>query len=289
MPITSNDGGVLKTLNVITANDSGVLHELNTVHENEDGVLREIFSAKKGASVSGITPLVVAEDHIVIVNSGTFTLTAPAGTRIIVASGGYGALGGYVAEYTLTEPIINAQCTATVAAADVREKDASKLAVGSTVYGCGETVQIIQSKWGPIGGDGGKGNRLEYESGKGYVAKSGLYPTGAGGGSGGAYYSPDTNVGSSPGGNSYGYGNKGASGGYFSTSSNTETMKGKTSICGSEGGDYGTTSPRGGYGYGGGAGGYAAGGGLGGYCYQSPSSGRGTSGQSGMGIIVIEW
>lgn len=45
MPITVNEGGVLKELETITANENGVLYELDTVHANENGILYEIFSA----------------------------------------------------------------------------------------------------------------------------------------------------------------------------------------------------------------------------------------------------
>lgn len=45
MPITANEGGVLKELETIPVNENGVLYELDTVHANENGILYEIFSA----------------------------------------------------------------------------------------------------------------------------------------------------------------------------------------------------------------------------------------------------
>ena len=45
MPITANDGGVLRELETVTVNESGVLYELDTVHANGAGVLYEVHSA----------------------------------------------------------------------------------------------------------------------------------------------------------------------------------------------------------------------------------------------------
>jgi len=44
LAITSNEGGVLKTLSQIPSNEGGVLYNLDKVHSNEGGVLYEIFS-----------------------------------------------------------------------------------------------------------------------------------------------------------------------------------------------------------------------------------------------------
>lgn len=44
MPITINNGGVLKTLTKITANNNGTLYPLKKIYTNNGGVLREIFT-----------------------------------------------------------------------------------------------------------------------------------------------------------------------------------------------------------------------------------------------------
>ncbi|MDE6731878.1 MAG: hypothetical protein K2J77_03275 [Oscillospiraceae bacterium] len=52
MPITVNNGGVLRTLGKVSVNDSGVIRNLNTVHVNDSGVLRQVFSA--GTPISDV-------------------------------------------------------------------------------------------------------------------------------------------------------------------------------------------------------------------------------------------
>lgn len=273
MPITVNDGGVLRTLSTVTTNDGGVIHEMNTVHANDGGVLREIFSSSvDSATVEGITPLVVAEDHLVIVDSGSFTLSAPAGARIIVGGGaqngqqsttaqgnygtyygvlGMGGKGGYVADYILDKEIRNAACTLSVGASVGynAEQTITSIVIDGATYDCGSIVQILQSKWGPIGGNGGNGG---YQS----VGANG---TGAGGGGGcGTQFCPSP-VTSGFGGNYDGYGNKGE------TFDAVYLRKG-------------------------GKGGYSAGGGGAGvYKETALSFNTGSGGKGGAGIIVIEW
>ncbi len=265
MPIIENVGGVLRTLSTITTNDSGVIREMDSVHTNDGGVMREIFRANKGATVEGITPLVVAEDHIVIVDSGTFTLSAPAGARIIVGGAAKGTSGGNVAEYTLESDIKNAQCTADISA--VNSGGNTTLTIGGTTYTCGTAKQIIQSKWGPIGGEGGN---------------EGCNGTGAGGGGGVQRYDY-TNPSNGKGGNNGGYGNFGGNGGHSAAPPYT--------LIGGDGASGKGGKPSNYYEYshiGGGGGGYAAGGGVGDY-YSSNYEGSPPAGEGGAGIIVIEW
>lgn len=257
--ITANDNGVLRSLGTVSENNGGVLHELNTVHTNDGGILREIHSSSVGAAkVEGITPLVVAEDHIVIVDSGSFTLSAPKGARIIVGGAAKGINGGNVAEYTLEKAVSNVVCTLQCGAVD--SGDATTLTVGGTTYNSGATTNIIQSKWGPIGGRGGYGS----------TTGNGGNGTGAGGGGGAyRYWGRNGNYGGSTagkGGNSGGYGNQG----------------GNAKGAGHHGGD----------------GGYAAGGGgygsLTDFFHTETEYGyfgtvNGTAGKGGAGIIVIEW
>ncbi|MBD5112699.1 MAG: hypothetical protein HDT42_09265 [Ruminococcaceae bacterium] len=257
--ITANDNGVLRSLGTVSENNGGVLHEMNTVHANDGGVLREIFSSSvDSATVDGITPLVVAEDHLVIVNNGSFTLSAPKGARIIVGGAAQGTSGGNVAEYVLDKNTRNAVCVSNCAA--VNSGGATTLTVNGTTYDSGSTRQIIQSKWGPIGGSGGYGS----------TSGNGGNGSGAGGGGGARrYWGRNGNYGgdtAGKGGNYGGYGNQG----------------GNAKGAGHHGGD----------------GGYAAGGGgygsLTDYFHTEDEYGyfgtvNGTVGSGGAGIIVIEW
>ncbi len=47
MPITVNEGGVLKTLTQISVNEGGALYNLDRVHANEGGVLQLLFQKQK--------------------------------------------------------------------------------------------------------------------------------------------------------------------------------------------------------------------------------------------------
>lgn len=277
MPIKTNDGGVIRTLGTISANDSGVVRNMGTVSANDGGVIRTVHSANK-VEITGITPLVAAEDHIVIVNSGTFKLTAPAGTRIIVASGGAGDYGGHVAEYTLTAAVKNAQCTATVAATRSRNGNDSKLVIAGVTYSSGNVIQVILSKWGPIGGNGGK-NDPTYGQNRG--------PTGAGGGAGRAqgsdgYVYRD----GQQGGNNGGYGNFGGNGwGYPNYNSPATPGKYGAPCNGIADDEYSHRL------YPSGGGGYAAGAGYGDYDANPADEDNPnySGGEPGPGIIVIEW
>lgn len=239
--------------------------------------------------IVGITPLVSAADHLVIVNSGNFTLTAPAGTKIILGSGGRGQLGGFVAEHTLSADVVNANCALTIA--KDRVADGSKVKIGTTTYGCGSTEQVIQSKWGPIGGQGG--GPIDISSGR-----TGKYVTGAGGGEGGVWWSrmadPSYYIGES-GGNYGNYGNYGGRG------YNWDGNKGAATdgICGKAGASTGKDCKYSDMTLGnGGGGGYAAGCGNGAQsdCYyydendeESHSIDTADAGEAGTGIMVIQW
>lgn len=222
----------------------------------------------RAVEISGITPMVEAADHIVITESGTFTLTANAGTKIIIGSAGGGQIGGFVAEHTIAADVVNETCTLTVSAA--RTANSSKLVVGSNSYGCGATEQIVQSKWGPIGGRGGD---------------AGQNGAGAGGGGGGITNNITGKAviqkAGGNGGNNGGYGNYGGNGGV---------------MCAGEAGASGLGSGFGSNNIGGGSGGgggYASGGGSRGDTVNSNDPQfnlkSGSSGGPGTGIIVIEW
>ena len=226
----------------------------------------------RAIEISGITPMVEAADHIVITESGTFTLTANAGTRVIIGSGGgqqtssddtetvgiYWQKSGYVNSMALSEDVVEANCIATIAGKF--NKNASKLKIKDNTYTSGSSQVVINTKWGPIGGAGGR------------------IPTGAGGGRGGEDWAGTSND-EKPGvgGNNGGYGNFGGNGSYFSNQAQ-DGASGKAgkyadSTCGPGGG-----------------GGYAAGGGPGATGTSSEDEKfYADNGEPGTGIIVIEW
>lgn len=237
----------------------------------------------RAVEITGITPLVSASDHIVIVESGSGTISAPAGTKIILGSGGgnaasgthsdggTGGTSGYVSEITIDNDIDAQSFTAVIAASKTTK--GTKLTVGDLSYDCGATTQIIQSKWGPIGGAGGNGG----EGAHIYDGSDGGNGTGAGGGGGGGGRAGDPTYSRNDGkgglgGNYDGYGNKGSNGSGGSHGNYICTV-------GGNGGD-------------GGNGGYAAGaGGYGGWGYSEDDTDTyaGRPGNPGTGIIVIQW
>ena len=230
----------------------------------------DIINAKcecipRTVEVTGITPMVQAADHLVFTESGTFTLTANAGTKVVIGSAGSGQSGGFVAEHTLAEDVVDAECTLVISA--TRTASSSKITIGETTYDCGSTEQIVQGKWGPIGGKGGKAATGSANASDG---------TGAGGG-GGAGSNSKYSWGL--GGNLSAYGNKGGSGGKGFSGSDGSSGKG---------GAYGVDAnkPAGG---GGGGGGYAAGGGEGSIWTTTKPATNGQDGEPGTGIVVIEW
>ncbi len=268
MPITVNDGGVIRKIGTVTTNDNGILRNNSTVSVNDGGVIRTVFSSSK-VKIEGITPLVVADDHIVIVNSGTGTISAPKGTKIIMGGNGVrygnfvGKNGGIVGYTILTSDIINAPLTVTIAAKSARIRNKTTVKIGTTTYDCtnnGSANNIINSKWGPIGGVGGYGGDYDSEYSKYYDGGDG---TGAGGGGGTADWWQSNN---GKGGNYGGYGNYGGNGG----------ANGSSGAAGADNRNQ----------YGGGGGGYAAGGGAGG---DDGSEDWADDGESGAGIVVIEW
>lgn len=291
MSITSNDGGVLKTLNAVTANDGGVLHELNTVHANEDGVFREIHSAKK-VKIEGITPLVEGDGFMVIVNSGNFTLSAPAGTSFILAGGGedgcdcYGGSGGYTKKWTTDSDINNAACTLTLGenveyVSSNKKLTASSLKIGTVTYLTETSTGVISTKWGAIGGKGGNGGSIYMITSTTLATTNAESPTGAGGGGGGAYFFANANghtANPSKGGGTP-YKNCGGDGG----AANKKGSDGSSGIGGARGTMAGNVGGGGGGGYG------SGGGGAGGYISSGGTANYGTAGQGGKGILVIEW
>ncbi len=236
-----------------------------------------ITGIPRGVEINGITPLVSAADHIVIVSSCTFTLSAPAGTRIILGGGGAHTAGGYVSQTTLTADVDSQNCTLTLGSATTSTDNhsTSTLKIGTKSYTSGSSVTVINSKWGPIGGDGG----FAYHSDNGDL-QTVIYPTGAGGGGGGYYF----NTYGQRGGNNGRYGNYGGNGGYYDGLKNNAYVLGSSGASGKAGAkkhsQYGT----------GGGGGYSAGGGRGAYEYDvDEGTTDGGNGYAGSGILVIEW
>lgn len=278
MALTVNEGGVLRTLGSVSVNDGGVIRNLGSVSANDGGVIREIHSANK-FKITGVTPLVLADDHAVIVSSvyswDNATISLPAGARIVIGGSGYGTFGGCVAAHTISTAINNASFTATISAAiggSNQRANATYVMIGGVKYSCGSTAQVIQSKWGPIGGEGGIGQEDGYD-GDNDVATDG---TGAGGGGGFKYGKGDPKKG----GNNGGYGNFGGNG----ASSSVAATDG---ACGKAGSDK--------IGGNGGGGGYAAGGGdcYVEYVYSDDGESYDTiwadEGEAGTGIVVFEW
>lgn len=280
----------------------------------------------RGLEVSGITELVSTGTYSVIDQSGTFTLTAPAGTRIIIGGGaenghgknnddwhgynepGTGGLGGYVEEYTLPIDVVDAACILTLGST---ASSASTLTINGTRYATKTARNIIQTKWGPIGGQGGDGGKQYCNNSGDYIrADSGEdgYPgTGAGGGGGASAPSVyikngsqcvETRWNGGTGGNRYGFGNKGGNGGSTVRQTANNKLSGYDGEDGTsgKGGPGATSSGRSSvnnmyyyYSYGnGGGGGYCAGGG--GPCATlgfDPGSLR-SGGEGGKGVLVME-
>lgn len=254
-----------------------------------------ITGVPRTVEVTGIALHATGADHLVITTSGTFNLTAPSSTRLILGGGAYGTRGG-----TVSNPIAigfdcnNAPCTLTIA------NVASSNAYPSTVlkiynattkayvtFSSGNTkndVRVVSTKWGPIGGDGGTGVRSGTEE-DWFPATT---PTGAGGGGAGEYNSRgNSKYRGTAGGNQGGYGNHGGAGGYYSNSADRNDYYGRAGSSGAEQREVGTSTQ---YGNGGG-GGYAAGGGSG-YYYddtQYDDDDEGVGGNPGTGIAVFEW
>lgn len=228
----------------------------------------------RAVMITGITPYVEAADHIVIIESCEFTLSAPKGTRIIVGGGGqdgYGsgsstaAKGGYVQLHILDQDLVQGDCTAVIGKGGSTYN--SSLTINENVYDSGKSDTFIQTKWGPIGGAGGKGAGANGNAGAG---------SGAGGGGGAA----GSTQSAGKGGNSGGYGNFGGNGGGSSSSSSSAGKDGASGSGGAKGDKLDGSTRR--YAGGGGGGGFSAGGGGGGYY-------GGSGGKGGAGIIVIEW
>lgn len=66
MPITVNDGGVLRTLGTVSVNDGGVIRNLSSVSVNDGGVIREILNSS-GAGVA-VSTLSVGSTVIIRLN-----------------------------------------------------------------------------------------------------------------------------------------------------------------------------------------------------------------------------
>lgn len=243
-----------------------------------------------GIEIIGTTPLVAAEDHVVIVESFEGKITAPKGTRIIMGTGGKGRMGGYVASVVLPDDVVDADISVTVATGQTPYGTVVK--IGSITYNSGYNPTPIQTKWGPVGGNGGEGAIVDAGNGRQINATE---PTGAGGGggaadiveNGGSWTGSATGT---SGGNELGYGNNGGRGGitdayYTVDGANGSSGKGGSGMVAS------TSKNRIG---GGGGGGYAAGGGRGALANDDPEETVEYSyftvydGEPGTGIVVFE-
>lgn len=254
-----------------------------------------VTAIPRAVEITGIIPLAQGSNYIVITQSGSGTISAPAGTTIILGSGAASIsnvsndtdnkfyYGGFVNSVTLPNDVNSQSFTATIATNKNNNNNGTKIQIGSALYNCGRTTQIIQSKWGPIGGVGGRGGCFHREYEDPDWVSSATSPTGAGGGGGGMYFldykTPYTEQ-PSLGGNSTGFGNKGGNGGAGGTPG-LNGSNGSSGMGGAAVGRYG----------GGGGGGYAASGGFGGSfsSYNSDDDEAGEQGEDGTGIIVIQW
>lgn len=237
-------------------------------------------------SIVGITPLVVGKDHIVIVESGNGTISAPKGTTIILGSGAdptesteknTGGSGGFVKKVTLPDDVMDASVSITISSS--RASSSTSIKIEDTTYDCGSSATVISSKWGPIGGNGGNGARYNEDSDK---ATDITPSTGAGGGGGGLWISASNVLYTGIGGNANKYGNYGGNGGVVNAKGTPRNAPGEKGSSGSGGS---TAS----YCSGGGGGGYAAGGGGGAMHYDDSNSNDACCGTGGTGIIVIQW
>lgn len=274
-----------------------------------------VTGVPRGIAITGITAKVTGTDFMVIENSGTFTLTAPKGTKITLGGGAAdgnapdfygdsdnypqdGGLGGYVSQFTLSDDVVNKECTLTVGATNGSK---TTLKIGNTTYTSnGARGTVVNTKWGPIGGNGGKGG-VQYCDDSDYYSSAnstdGEDGTGAGGGGGAGSPTPSLEDGVSvryggSGGNRYGNGNKGGNGGNGEYYANYNTVFNNNGTLGSSGsgGSGGSTTgnkvsrANGG----GGGGGYAAGGGGSSSVYGWHDN-RLSGGKGGKGVFVIEW
>lgn len=258
-----------------------------------------ITGVPRVVEVSGITPFAVGADHLVITQSGSFNLTAPKGTKIILGGGARNSDGGTVSNpITLNFDCNNAPCTATVAnySWNRNQYPQTTLKIFNQTTNAYETfssgntkndVRVVQSKWGPIGGNGGRG----IYSGTEYDWTAATNPTGAGGGGAGYYSSknPPQDRGTA-GGNWLGYGNHGGNGGYYPNCNDKNEYYGKAGSPGLEQRDVPMDTAYGN----GGCGGFSAGAGSGYYYdysgdYEDETDEEGANGYPGSGIIVFEW
>lgn len=182
--------------------------------------------------VSGVTPLVIADDHIVITTSGQFSLISPPGKHFKLILGGGEEKGGVITEYDSTLPIRGGYggYTKQFEFDSISQETFCTLTLGQAVsYGSGLTSStliidnqtysadaysgrsIITSKWSPIGGDGGSGSSHNYTHGAKTMSE---LSDGIGAGGAGGFCNGSTNTASKYGGNYNGYGNRGGNNGW---------------------------------------------------------------------------
>lgn len=161
------------------------------------GIPRSITSI----STSGLSPLATGDGYTVFSNSGTFKLTAPVGTRIILGGAGMdggvnnkntmnpgnGGDSGYILDYTLTREINNCDCTVSIAQSYAYGSTATQSTLNITENG--KTIlsltsangrrRIVNTKYIPLGGAGGGGGMGSYLTGSnGYCENdTGSQPT----------------------------------------------------------------------------------------------------------------
>ncbi len=128
-----------------------------------------VTAIPRAVEITGITPIISASNHIVVDVSGTFTLTAPVGTRIIVGSGGDGGDSGGAYDENDNEDYYSGF-----------SGQQSILKINGTTYNSGSSIDMISTKAGMVGG-GGKGGA----GGQGAKLSSGWKGSGGDGGHGG--------------------------------------------------------------------------------------------------------
>ena len=272
--------------------------------------------------IEGVTPAEAGVNYFVIDQSCEFTLSAPAGTRIILGNGGDGGTGSCSSGSHYNKGTAGSS------------GGTSTLKIGDTTYDAGTSREIIPTAAGDVGGGGagGEGSTGGGEGGNGTQGGNGGLPNGSGGDGGkGAtghhYYYENGSEHTYPGGDggkggASGNGTQGSAGGKGSSTSPYTGGEGGKGAVGDTPGRwcYGGTGGKGarmyfsgssyGYGGNGGNGGYVAkyhlehtenatcvliigtggGGGAGGKAGSYSADVSGNAGLSGgSGVLIIEW
>lgn len=143
-------------------------------------ILREFLkpiNIIKSVSISGLDPLKSGSNFIVLDKSGTFNISAPKGTRIVLGGAGMSGQGiegaysgsggdsGYIFDYTLTQNLEN--CLASLSIAQTYDYGATpthstlKITKNGTIIlnitSASGIRKIVTTKFIPLGGGGGGG------------------------------------------------------------------------------------------------------------------------------------